>query len=132
MFEVDLQVALCSRKIRRVIEDPNIPDVCKKMICLKDVEAVVLRKILEWAVYNKNEPPVSEQEVLNVLSADDLIPCSFSHWEANFVNEQPKILIHVAIAAYDLHIMGLMLLCAKIFVNIRLLLIGMSGDAGDI
>lgn len=116
IFDVDIEVAICSRKIRSVLEDLDIEDDRKKIFRLPYVRAEVLTKILEWATYHKNEPPLPRMMLRDLIPTARFHP--ISRWDEDFLNIELNILFDIAVAAFHLDIMGLVMVCAKKIVNI--------------
>ena len=61
-FEVDVEIAKKSETIKTMLEDLGLDDDDDEPISLPNVNAAILRKVIEWATHHKDDPPPPEDE----------------------------------------------------------------------
>ena len=74
VFEVDVEVAKQSEVIRQMVEDCDYDDFDDEPIPLLNVNAAILRKVIEWATHHKDDPPPKEDEENREKRTDDIEP----------------------------------------------------------
>lgn len=72
VFEVDVEVAKQSEVIRQMVEDCDYDDFDDEPIPLLNVNAAILRKVIEWATHHKDDPPPKEDEENREKRTDDI------------------------------------------------------------
>ncbi|XP_075227956.1 S-phase kinase-associated protein 1-like [Lycorma delicatula] len=123
IFDVDLQVAMVSNTVRDMLEnlralgeddnnDANFDD--DNPVPLQKLDSVMFKKVLEWATYHKDDPPVNEdEEDDDVIRRSDDIP----EWDKNFLKVDQATLFKLITAANYLDIKGLFDVCCKTIAN---------------
>ena len=74
VFEVDVEVAKQSKVIRPMVEDCDYDDFDGELIPLLNVNAAILKKVIEWATHHKDDPPPKEDEENREKRTDDIEP----------------------------------------------------------
>lgn len=74
VFEVDVEVAKQSEVIRPMVENCDYDDFDDEPIPLLNVNAAILRKVIEWATHHKDDPPPKEDEENREKRTDDIEP----------------------------------------------------------
>lgn len=74
VFEVDVEVAKQSEVIRQMVEDCDYDDFDDEPIPLLNVNAAILKKVIEWATHHKDDPPPKEDEENREKRTDDIEP----------------------------------------------------------
>lgn len=72
VFEVDVEVAKQSEVIRPMVEDCDYDDFDGEPIPLLNVNAAILKKVIEWATHHKDDPPPKEDEENREKRTDDI------------------------------------------------------------
>uniref|UniRef100_A0A182W5B2 S-phase kinase-associated protein 1 n=1 Tax=Anopheles minimus TaxID=112268 RepID=A0A182W5B2_9DIPT len=95
IFDTDVQVAKCSDIIRTMLENLGMDEDTAEVVPLPNVNSAILRKVLEWATYHKDDPiPVEDDDI--------------SVWDAEFLKVDQGTLIELIMAANYLCIKGLL------------------------
>lgn len=80
VFDVDVNVVMCSRTIKTMLEDLGMPEEGDtEPIPLPNVTGPIFEKVLEWAIYHKDDPPYEEDE-FDTVSKDN---CK---WDQEFLD----------------------------------------------
>lgn len=74
VFEVDVEVAKQSEVIRPMVENCDYDDFDDEPIPLLNVNAAILKKVIEWATHHKDDPPPKEDEENREKRTDDIEP----------------------------------------------------------
>ncbi|XP_053691026.1 S-phase kinase-associated protein 1-like [Sabethes cyaneus] len=85
----------------------------EEIITLPNVVAVILRKVLEWATYHKDDPAPIEDEVVNGEKRSDDI----CQWDQDFLRVDHGTLLDLMMAANYLDIQALLDTCCKTVAN---------------
>ena len=100
VFHVDVEIAKQSVTIRTMLEDLGMDEgVCciyllvvsnvqstfiftqdEEVVPLPNVNAAILKKVIQWATYHKDDPPIPEDDENKEKRTDDI--CS---WDADFL-----------------------------------------------
>lgn len=72
VFEVDVEVAKQSEVIRPMVENCDYDDFDDEPIPLLNVNAAILKKVIEWATHHKDDPPPKEDEENREKRTDDI------------------------------------------------------------
>ena len=94
VFEVDVEVAKQSEVIRQMVEDCDYDDFDDEPIPLLNVNAAILRKVIEWATHHKDDPPPKEDEENREKRTDDIEP-----FDREFLKVDQGILFELILAA---------------------------------
>jgi S-phase kinase-associated protein 1 len=103
VFAVDVEVAEQSRTIRALLQSSPLHRE-GEIVPLPQVNADILRKVIEWCTYHKNDaasPPVADEG----NGGTRAVVCS---WDADFMNVDTKTFFDIILAAYHLDIKGLL------------------------
>ena len=74
VFEVDVEIAKQSEVIRPMVENCDYDDFDDEPIPLLNVNAAILKKVIEWATHHKDDPPPKEAEENREKRTDDIEP----------------------------------------------------------
>jgi S-phase kinase-associated protein 1 len=95
IFTVDVEIAKQSVTIKTMLDD-----LCKdyaededEVVPLPNVNAAILKKVIQWATYHKDDPPPPEDDENKEKRTDDI-----SSWDADFLKvtyPQMQLLRHV-------------------------------------
>ncbi|XP_017138712.1 S-phase kinase-associated protein 1-like [Drosophila miranda] len=110
-FDVDVRFLKCSRIMQGLLEDGDNEDK-KEALVLPNVTSDILRLVLIWAEYHKDDPEPPEDEAAYRRSTDDIIP-----WDIEFLKVEQNTLVELMLAANYMDINGLMHLIAKHLAN---------------
>jgi len=111
VFEVDTDVAKASVTIKTMLEDLGVGENNDEVVPLPNVNSSILKKVLLWANYHKNDPPVVEDENRDKRT-DDI--CS---WDAEFLKVDQGTLFELILASNYLDIKGLLNVTCKSVAN---------------
>ena len=112
VFEVDVEVAKLSQTIKTMIDDLGLKDDDEK-VPLPNVNAAILRKVIEWAEHHKDDPaPSAEDEETRDRRTDDI-----SDWDQKFLNVDQGTLFELIQAANYLDIKALLDVTCKTVAN---------------
>ena len=78
VFHVDVKIAKQSITI-------GMDEGDEEVVRLPNVNAAILRKVIQWATYHKDDPPIPEDDENKEKRTDDI--CS---WDADFLKVGPK------------------------------------------
>uniref|UniRef100_A0A1A9UF33 Skp1-related protein n=1 Tax=Glossina austeni TaxID=7395 RepID=A0A1A9UF33_GLOAU len=101
-FNIDVQVAKCSGRIKTFLEDCGMRSGDNVIVPLPNVNSEILRQILNWANYHKDDPQPNEDDRDEEKRTDDI-----SLWDAEFLKVDQGILFHLIMAANYRDIKGL-------------------------
>ncbi|EDW25111.1 GL23022 [Drosophila persimilis] len=79
-FDVDVRFLKCSGIMKGLLEDGDKEDKNKEPLVLPKVNSEILRLVLIWAEYHKDDPEPPEDEAAYGWSTDDIIP-----WDIKFL-----------------------------------------------
>jgi len=105
VFDVDVEAAKCSVVISPMLENLDEEEV----VPLPNVNSAILRKVIEWATYHKDDPPLPEDDE-NKEKHSDL---TISSWDADFLKVDQETLFELILAANYLDIKGLLAVTCK-------------------
>ena len=124
VFHVDVEIAKQSVTIKTMLEDLGMDEgviiqlytllVVKssldrlglqdeEVVPLPNVNAAILKKVIQWASYHKDDPPLPEDDENKEKRTDDI-----SSWDADFLKVDQGTLIELILAANYLDIKGLL------------------------
>ncbi|EDW79777.1 uncharacterized protein Dwil_GK17839 [Drosophila willistoni] len=102
IFDTDIQIVKCFGTIKTMLENCG----------MANVNSTILRKILTWAHYHKDDPQPTEDDKSKEKRSDDIIP-----WDADFLKVDQGTLFDLISAANYLAIEGLLELTSKTVAN---------------
>ncbi|CAK1551723.1 unnamed protein product [Leptosia nina] len=80
IFDVDVEIAKCSVTIKTMLEDLGMDDDEEEVVPLPNVNSAILKKVIQWATYHKDDPPLPEDDENKEKRTDDI-----SSWDADFL-----------------------------------------------
>lgn len=113
VFEVDLEIAKCSETIKTMLQSLGEDNIEDEVISLPHVHSEILKKIIQWATYHKDDPPQSETPMHGDLRTNDI-----SAWDADFLDCDQDTLYELLLACNYLNIRGLMQITCKTVANL--------------
>jgi len=111
--EVDVEVAKCSITIKTMLEDLGMAEDEEETVPLPNVNSVILKKVIQWATYHKDDPPPTDDEAEHKEKRTDDI----SSWDADFLKVDQGTLFELILAANYLDIKGLLDVTCKTVAN---------------
>ena len=117
IFPVDVEIAKQSVTIKTMLEDLGMDDGVRtvleswglnvrflvfqdeEVVPLPNVNAAILKKVIQWATYHKDDPPLPEDDENKEKRTDDI--CS---WDADFLKVDQGTLFELILAANYLDI----------------------------
>ncbi|KAL1509885.1 hypothetical protein ABEB36_004556 [Hypothenemus hampei] len=112
VFPVDVKVAKVSTTLKTMLEDLGMEDDDDETVPLPNVNAAILRKVLEWCKFHQDDPPVTEEEEDEDKRCDNI-----PDWDREFLNVDQGTLFELISAANYLNIKGLMNVSCKTVAN---------------
>ncbi|XP_017157062.1 S-phase kinase-associated protein 1-like [Drosophila miranda] len=111
-FDVDVRFLKCSGIMKGMLENGDKEDKKKEPLVLPNVNSDILRLVLIWAEYHKDDPEPPEDEAAFERSTDDIIP-----WDNEFLKVDQDTIFELMLAANYMDIKGLRHLTAKHMTN---------------
>ena len=99
VFPVDVEIAKQSVIIKTMLEDLGMDEEDEEVVPLPNVNAAILKKVIQWATYHKDDPPLPEDDENKEKRTDDI--CS---WDAEFLKVDQGTLFELILAANYLDI----------------------------
>jgi len=112
IFEIDVEIAKASMTIKTMLEDLGMDDEDDEPIPLPNVNAAILRKVIQWATHHKDDPPQPEDDENREKRTDDI-----ETWDQEFLKVDQGTLFELILAANYLDIKGLLDVCCKTVAN---------------
>ena len=112
IFEVDVEVARMSVTLRTMLDDLGIEEDDGEPIPVQNVNSSILRKVIQWCTYHKNDPPTPDDDDNREKRTDDI-----SSWDADFLKVDQGTLFEIILAANYLDIKGLLDVTCKTVAN---------------
>ncbi|PAA71489.1 hypothetical protein BOX15_Mlig001336g1, partial [Macrostomum lignano] len=112
IFEVDIEIAKQSGTIKTMLEDLSVSDEGDEEVPLPNVNAAILKKVIAWCTYHKDDPPPVEEDEYKERRTDD-IPT----WDQEFLKVDQGTLFEIILAANYLDIKGLLDVSCKTVAN---------------
>lgn len=112
IFEVDVEIAKMSETIKTLLEDSCLDDDDEEPIPLPDVNAAILRKVIEWSIHHKDDPPPPADEENREKRTEDIEP-----YDQEFLKVDQGTLFELILAANYLDIKGLLDVTCKTVAN---------------
>lgn len=111
IFEVDVEIAKASVTIKTMLDDLGMSEE-EEVVPLPVVNSTILKKIIAWATYHKDDPVPAEDDEMKDKRTDDI-----SSWDADFLKVDQGTLFELILAANYLDIKGLLDLTCKTVAN---------------
>lgn len=102
VFETDVNIAKCSGTIKTMLEDLGMDEGEDEVVPLPNVNSAILRKVIQWATYHKDDPQTEDPDAENKEKRTDDI----SSWDADFLKVDQGTLFELILAANYLDIKG--------------------------
>jgi len=112
IFETDINVAKCSGTIKTMLEDCGMDEGEDAVVPLPNVNSAILRKVLQWANYHKDDPQPTDDDENKEKRTDDI-----SSWDADFLKVDQGTLFELILAANYLDTKGLLDVTCKTVAN---------------
>ena len=112
ILEVDVEIAKMSETIKTLLEDSCLDDDDEEPIPLPDVNAAILRKVIEWSIHHKDDPPPAADEENREKRTEDIEP-----YDQEFLKVDQGTLFELILAANYLDIKGLLDVTCKTVAN---------------
>ncbi|VDP15501.1 unnamed protein product [Soboliphyme baturini] len=114
LFEVEINVIRLSNTIKTMLEDLGVEDEENESehIPLPNVNAAILKKVIQWCTYHKDDSPPLEDDDTKEKRSDDI-----SSWDADFLKVDQGTLFELILAANYLDIKGLLDVTCKTVAN---------------
>lgn len=112
VFEVDVEIAKQSEVIRPMVENHYDDDYDDEPIPLLNVNSTILKKVIEWATYHKDDPLPPEDEENREKRTDDIEP-----FDREFLKVDQGTLFELMLAANYLDIKSLLDVTCKAVAN---------------
>ena len=112
-FPVDVEIARKSITIRTMLEDLGMEDQDDdEVVPLPNVNAAILKKVIDWSTYHKDDPAPVEDDDTKEKRSDDI-----SNWDQEFMKVDQGTLFEIILAANYLDIKGLLDVGCKTVAN---------------
>ena len=98
-FPVDVDIARQSVTIRTMLKDLGMEGYGEEVIPLPNVNAAILKKVIQWCTYHKDDPPPPEDDENKEKRTDDI-----SSWDSDFLKVDQGTLFELILAANYLDI----------------------------
>merc|ERR1712107_485144 len=72
IFPVDVDIARQSVTIKTMLEDLGMDEEDEEVGPLPNVNAAILKKVIQWATYHKDDPPLPEDDENKEKRTDDI------------------------------------------------------------
>ena len=112
IFPVDVLIAKQSVTIKTMLEDLGMDEEDEEEVPLPNVNADTLKKVIQWASYHKDDPPLPEDDDNKEKRTDDI-----SSWDTDFLKVDQGTLFELILAANYLDIKGLLDVTCKTVAN---------------
>ncbi|KAL1509886.1 hypothetical protein ABEB36_004557 [Hypothenemus hampei] len=108
VFPIDVEIAKMSTTLKTMLEDLGMEDDDDEIVPLPNVNAAILRKVLEWCTAHRHDPPIVDDP--NIL---DTRTNNITCWDAEFLKVDQGTLFELILAANYLDIRGLLDVACK-------------------
>jgi len=111
-FDVDVEIAKQSVTIKTMLEDLGMEEDEEEAIPLPNVNAAILKKVIQWCTYHKDDAPPPEDDENKEKRTDDI-----GTWDMEFLKVDQGTLFELILAANYLDIKGLLDVTCKTVAN---------------
>ena len=101
VFDVDVEIAKLSVTIKTMLEDLGMDEEDEEVVPLPNVNSTILKKVIQWATYHKDDPPTPDDDENKEKRTDDI-----ASWDADFLKVDQGTLFELILAANYLDIKG--------------------------
>ncbi|ESN98740.1 hypothetical protein HELRODRAFT_67291 [Helobdella robusta] len=112
IFPVDIEIAKQSVMIKTMLEDLVTDDSDEEPVPLPNVNGSILKRVIQWCTYHKDDPPTPDDDDAKDKRTDDI--CS---WDQEFLKVDQGTLFELILAANYLDIKGLLDVTCKTVAN---------------
>ncbi|VDP90414.1 unnamed protein product [Echinostoma caproni] len=113
IFDVDIAIARQAVTIKTMLDDLGMEEQGEEEpVPLPRVNAGILRKVLQWCTYHRDDPPPQEDDENKERRTDDI-----PSWDQEFLRVDQGTLFELMLAANYLDIKGLLDVCCKTVAN---------------
>ncbi|KAF5394836.1 RNA polymerase II elongation factor [Paragonimus heterotremus] len=113
VFDVDVAIARQSVLIKTMLDDLGLEEQeDEEPVPLPNVNAGILRKVIQWCTYHRDDPPPQEDDENKERRTDDI-----PSWDQEFLRVDQGTLFELMLAANYLDIKGLLDVCCKTVAN---------------
>ncbi|KAF6030588.1 SKP1 [Bugula neritina] len=112
IFEVEVEILKQSIFLRDMFELLGVDDEDEDPLILPNVDAAILKKVIQWCTYHKDDPPPPEDDENKEKRTDDI-----SSWDTEFLKVDQGTLFELILAANYLDIKGLLDVTCKTVAN---------------
>lgn len=112
IFNTETQIAKCSGTIKTMLDDLGVDEGEEEVVPLPNVNSTIMRKVLQWATYHKDDPQLADDDENKEKRTDDI-----SSWDADFLKVDQGTLFELILAANYLDIKGLLDVTCKTVAN---------------
>ena len=110
LFPVDIEVARKSVTLKTMLDDLGMDENDEEAVPLPNVNAAILKLVIQWATYHKDDPMPNDDDSTN--TAENI---NISDWDASFLSVDQGTLYELILAANYLDIKGLLTVtCATV------------------
>ena len=103
LFPIDIEVARKSITIKTMLDDLGMDENDEEAVPLPNVNAAILKLVIQWATYHKDDPQPNDDD--NTNTAENI---NISDWDASFLSVDQGTLYELILAANYLDIKGLL------------------------
>lgn len=114
VFSVGTDVIKLSNTINTMLQDLGLDEEGEEQdpVPLTNVNAAILKKVINWCQYHKDDPPILDDEDNREKRTDDI-----SSWDTEFLKVDQGTLFELILAANYLDIKGLLDVTCKTVAN---------------
>lgn len=112
IFETEVKIAKCFGTIKTMLENCGIDENAEPVVPLPNVNSEILRLVLQWADFHKDDPTPPEDAEHKEKRSDDISP-----WDAEFLKVSQNTLFELLLAANYLNTQGLVEVTSKTIAN---------------
>ena len=112
IFPVEVEVAKQSITIKTMLDDLGLEEDDDEVVPLPNVNAAILKKVIQWATQHKEDPPLPEKDENKERRTDDI-----SAWDSEFLKVDQGTLFELILAANYLDMKGLLDITCKTVAN---------------
>jgi len=112
VFDIDVEIAKQSITIKTMLDDLGMDEGEEEIVPLPNVNAAIMRKVVQWCTYHKDDPPAPDDDDNKEKRTDDI-----SSWDADFLKVDQGTLFELILAANYLDIKGLLDVTCKTVAN---------------
>lgn len=98
IFTVDTDIAKASNTIKTMLDDLGMEED-DETITLHNVNSAILKKVIQWATYHKDDPPPPDEDEAREKRADDI-----STWDADFLKVDQGTLFELILVLRPFHL----------------------------